>query len=41
MEEYWLEYSEHQLTLGQELTDTKNQKYTPDQTMVSAVLSRQ
>ena len=41
MEEDWLEYYERQLTLGQELTDTKNQKYTPDQTMISAVPSRQ
>ena len=41
MEENWLEYYKHQLAVEQELTDTKDQKYTPDPTMVSKVPSRQ
>ena len=40
-EEDLLEYYERQLAVKQELTDTIHQKYTPDPTIVSRVLSRQ
>ena len=39
-EEHWLEYTERQLAVRQELTDTKHQKYAHDPTIIYRVPSR-